>query len=173
MCVIIYEQHVGPDFPWNCFSLVVEYERPGQSPWATICRERSISHLCFNTDISDTGHPTPYIFCSCCCTLKCGVFNWMCVFSLKEMEEDGWRLEDKVPYVLFVTEGLLHSSLLLQTLETEYIITFIWSDYIMPSQEEIHKNTCVLNWIPAVRQNAFWAILPKCRIYYFSDNKIT
>lgn len=50
------------------------------------------------------------------------------------MEEDGWRLEDKVPYVLFVTEGLLHSSLLLQTLETEYIITFIWSDYIMPSQ---------------------------------------
>lgn len=50
------------------------------------------------------------------------------------MEEDGWCLEDNVPYVLFVTEGLLHSSLLLQTLETGYIITFIWSDCIMPIQ---------------------------------------
>lgn len=58
VCVVAVEQHVGPDFPWNCFSLVVEYERPGHSPWAAICKERSLAHLCFNTDITGSGQRT-------------------------------------------------------------------------------------------------------------------
>ncbi|XP_078105996.1 protein shortage in chiasmata 1 ortholog [Sander vitreus] len=96
VCVVVYEQHVGPDFPWSCFSLVVEYDHPGQSPWATVCRERSISHLAFNTILSDT-----------------------------EKGKASWCLEDNVPYVLSVTEGLLNCPLLLQTLESGFNITVL------------------------------------------------
>ncbi|XP_027133830.1 protein shortage in chiasmata 1 ortholog isoform X2 [Larimichthys crocea] len=96
VCVVVCEQHVGPDFPWNSFSLVVEYDHPGQSPWATVCRERSISHLTFDTIISDT-----------------------------ERETVSWCLEDNVPYVLFVTEGLLKYPRLVQTLESGYNITLL------------------------------------------------
>ncbi|XP_051807077.1 protein shortage in chiasmata 1 ortholog [Acanthochromis polyacanthus] len=96
VCVVVYEQHIGPDFPWNCFSLVVEYDRPGQSPWATVCRERSIGHLAFNTCISDTDN-----------------------------EKAPWCLEDSVPYVLFVTEGLMNCPMLLQALESGFNITVL------------------------------------------------
>ncbi|XP_068189791.1 protein shortage in chiasmata 1 ortholog [Antennarius striatus] len=96
VCVVVCEQHVGPDFPWSCFSLVVEYDHPGQSPWTTVCREKRISHLCFNTVISDT---------------------------VKEMVSSCW--EDRVPYVLIVTEGLLNYPLLLQTLESGLNITVL------------------------------------------------
>ncbi|XP_068577022.1 protein shortage in chiasmata 1 ortholog [Cebidichthys violaceus] len=93
VCVVVCERHVGPDFPWSCFSLLVEYDHPGQSPWATVCRERSIRHLAFNTLVSDT--------------------------------EAVWFLENDVPYVLFVTEGLLNCPLLLQTLESGFDITVL------------------------------------------------
>ncbi|KAM9360190.1 protein shortage in chiasmata 1 ortholog [Symphorus nematophorus] len=95
VCVVVYEQHVGPDFPWRCFSLVVEYDHPGHSPWATVCRERGISYLTFNTIISNTEEKTL------------------------------WCLEDNVPYVLFVTEGLLNCPLLLQTLESGFNATVL------------------------------------------------
>lgn len=94
VCVVVYEQDIGPDFPWTCFSLVMEYDHPGQSPWSAICRERSISHLTFNTSVSDA-------------------------------ENISWCLEDNVPYVLFVTEGLINCPLLLQTLESEFNVTVL------------------------------------------------
>ncbi|KAI9513783.1 hypothetical protein NQZ68_039447 [Dissostichus eleginoides] len=97
VCVVVHEQHVGADFPWSCFSLVVEYDHPGQSPWATVCRERGISHLSFNTIISDS----------------------------EEDSKGWWCLEDNVPNVLFVTEGLLNCPLLLQTLESGCNITVL------------------------------------------------
>ncbi|XP_056233081.1 protein shortage in chiasmata 1 ortholog isoform X2 [Seriola aureovittata] len=96
VCVVVYEQHIGPDFPWNSFRLVVEYDHPGQSPWSTVCGERGIGHLTFNTSISDT-----------------------------EEEKASWCLEDNVPHVLFVTEGLLNCPLLLQTLESGFNITVL------------------------------------------------
>ncbi|XP_026200054.1 protein shortage in chiasmata 1 ortholog isoform X3 [Anabas testudineus] len=95
VCTLVYEQHIGPDFPWSCFSLVVEYDHPGQSPWASLCRERSISHLTFSTVLQDTE------------------------------EKSSWCLEDNVPYVLFVTEGLLNCPLLLQTLESGLNVTVL------------------------------------------------
>ncbi|XP_026176904.1 protein shortage in chiasmata 1 ortholog [Mastacembelus armatus] len=95
VCVVVYEQHIGPDFPWTCFSLVVEYDHPGQSPWSRVCRERSISHLTFSTILHNTE------------------------------EKALWCLEDNVPYVLFATEGLLNSPLLLQTLESGFNITVL------------------------------------------------
>ncbi|XP_055367768.1 protein shortage in chiasmata 1 ortholog isoform X2 [Betta splendens] len=90
VCAVVYEQHIGPDFPWSCFSLVVEYDHPGHSPWSIVCRERSISHLSFSTVLQD-----PEV-------------------------KPSWRLEDNVPYVLVVTDGLLNRPLLLQTLESGY-----------------------------------------------------
>lgn len=42
----------------------------------------------------------------------------MLVFFPKETEKASWCLEDNVPYVLLVTEGLLNCPLLLQTLES-------------------------------------------------------
>ncbi|XP_034025485.1 protein shortage in chiasmata 1 ortholog-like [Thalassophryne amazonica] len=69
MCVVVYDQHIGADFPWQSFSLVVEYDHPGQSPWVTVCRERSISHLTFHTVLQHTekdsclGDNVPYILC--------------------------------------------------------------------------------------------------------------
>ncbi|CAK6959730.1 protein shortage in chiasmata 1 ortholog [Scomber scombrus] len=95
VCALVYEKHIGPDFPWNSFSLVVEYDHPGQSPWAAICRERSISHLTFNTILHD------------------------------EKKKASWCLEDNVPYVLVVTEGLLNCPVLLQTLESVFNITVL------------------------------------------------
>ncbi|XP_053277060.1 protein shortage in chiasmata 1 ortholog [Pleuronectes platessa] len=95
-CVVVYEQHIGPDFPWNSFCLVVEFDHPGQSPWSTVCRERSISHLSFNTSISDS-----------------------------EKGKDPWCLEDNVPYVVLVTEEFLNRPLLLKTLESEFNITVL------------------------------------------------
>ncbi|XP_056889972.1 protein shortage in chiasmata 1 ortholog isoform X2 [Takifugu flavidus] len=96
VCAVACEQHIGPDFPWNRFSLVVEYDRPGQSPWAAICKEKGISHFTFNTVLSDS-----------------------------EEEKILWCLEDNVPYVLFVTEGLLSCPHLLQTLESGFNITVV------------------------------------------------
>ncbi|XP_068603645.1 protein shortage in chiasmata 1 ortholog, partial [Brachionichthys hirsutus] len=96
VCVVACEQHVGPDFPWSCFSLMVEYDHPGQSPWTSVCREGGIRHLRFNAVVSGTG------------------------------KEKGCRcLEETVPYVLIVTEGLLNSPLLLQTLESGFNITVL------------------------------------------------
>lgn len=43
-------------------------------------------------------------------------------FTPEEKETVSWCLEDSVPYVLFVTEGLLNCSLLLQTLESGYVL---------------------------------------------------
>ncbi|XP_061836348.1 protein shortage in chiasmata 1 ortholog isoform X1 [Nerophis lumbriciformis] len=55
VCVMVYQQHLGPDFPWNLFSLVVEYDHPGPSPWATICKERKVEHLIFDTVLPESA----------------------------------------------------------------------------------------------------------------------
>ncbi|XP_071402352.1 protein shortage in chiasmata 1 ortholog [Centroberyx affinis] len=96
VCVVVCGQHIGADFPWQCFSLVVEYDHSGQSPWAAVCTERSISHLTFHT-----------------------------VLPNAESDTASWCLEDNVPYVLFVTEGLLNCPLLLQMLESTFNITVL------------------------------------------------
>ncbi|XP_029999100.1 protein shortage in chiasmata 1 ortholog [Sphaeramia orbicularis] len=105
VCVVVYEQHIGPDFPWHCFSVVVEYNHPGQSPWAAVCRERKISHVTFNTTLPDN-----------------------------EMEKTSWSLKDNVPYVLFVTEGLFNCPLLLQTLESMFNVTVLERSHSMSLQ---------------------------------------
>lgn len=54
-CMLVYEQHLGPDFPWDIFTLVVEYNHPGPSPWATVCKERRVQHVTFDTVLPGEG----------------------------------------------------------------------------------------------------------------------
>ncbi|XP_048860107.1 protein shortage in chiasmata 1 ortholog isoform X2 [Brienomyrus brachyistius] len=50
-CTVVSSSHIGPSFPWDCLSLVVEYNSSESSAWATVCREMGISHMTFQTII--------------------------------------------------------------------------------------------------------------------------
>ncbi|XP_055080229.1 protein shortage in chiasmata 1 ortholog [Periophthalmus magnuspinnatus] len=95
-CALVCEKNIGPDFPWQCFSRLVEYDRPGPSPWAAVCRERGLTHVSFNT-----------------------------MYYMSDLELSLRRLEDSVSHVLFVTEGLLNLPALLQTLESTFNVTVL------------------------------------------------
>ncbi|XP_057700683.1 protein shortage in chiasmata 1 ortholog isoform X4 [Corythoichthys intestinalis] len=101
-CVLVYEQHLGPDFPWDLFSLVVEYDCPGLTPWATVCKDRRVKHLTFDTVLPD-----------------------------RDEEES---LENKVAYMVFVTDSLLNNPPLLQTLESSFNITLLERRHCMSLQ---------------------------------------
>ncbi|KAM4579444.1 protein shortage in chiasmata 1 ortholog [Fundulus diaphanus] len=105
-CVLAFERHIGADFPWSCFSLLVEFDRPGQSPWSTVCSERSVGHFSFTTSLSDA-----------------------------DSEKVCWRLEENVPFVLLVTEGLLNSPLLLQTLESGFGVSVLERSHSLTLQK--------------------------------------
>lgn len=79
VCAVVCEQHIGPDFPWNRFSLVVEYDRPGQSPWAAICKEKGISHFTFNTVLSDSGYLQ--LYCHCKRHPHTAIIQWLMRFG--------------------------------------------------------------------------------------------
>uniref|UniRef100_A0A673WVG6 Protein shortage in chiasmata 1 ortholog n=1 Tax=Salmo trutta TaxID=8032 RepID=A0A673WVG6_SALTR len=96
-CVVVCSQHMGADFPWDCFSLVVEYSNTEHSPWAAVCTERNITHITFQTRIPNSSVSDP----------------------------ESWSLEQSVPFVLFVTEGLLSCPLLLQILESTCNMTVL------------------------------------------------
>uniref|UniRef100_A0A096MFR2 Shortage in chiasmata 1 n=1 Tax=Poecilia formosa TaxID=48698 RepID=A0A096MFR2_POEFO len=110
-CVLVFEQNIGPDFPWSCFSVLVEFDHPGPSRWSQICSDRSISRLSFITSLTDS------------------------VSSLKDAEKICWRLEDNVPFVLLVTEGLLNYPLLLQTLESSFGVTVMERSHSLTLQK--------------------------------------
>ncbi|KAF7663478.1 hypothetical protein LDENG_00210560 [Lucifuga dentata] len=123
VCVVVCDQHIGADFPWHHFSLVVEYEGRGQSPWSSVCRERNISHISFHTVLPNAGQQ-PDTTCYSAASDVHVFYECVCVF-LKEVEKALWCLEDDVSYVLFVTDGLLNCQLLLQTLESVFNITVL------------------------------------------------
>ncbi|XP_060092515.1 protein shortage in chiasmata 1 ortholog [Heteronotia binoei] len=104
-CVIVYDQHIGPDFPWNNFSLVVEYNYSKNSCWINLCKNLNISYITFITAIPETA----------------GI-------ALEDVSPDDFGhilLEVQIPYVFMTTEGLLNTPELLQLLESKYNITFI------------------------------------------------
>ncbi|KAJ8006029.1 hypothetical protein DPEC_G00124010 [Dallia pectoralis] len=94
-CLVVCSQHLGSDFPWIWFSLVVEYDHTEHAPWASVCAERNIPHIIFQTMIPNSS------------------------------ESDSWPLERSVPFVLFVTESLLNCPQLLQILESTYNVTVL------------------------------------------------
>ncbi|XP_077568888.1 uncharacterized protein LOC144194018 isoform X2 [Stigmatopora nigra] len=103
--VLVYEQHLGPDFPWNLFSLVVEYDCLTPSLWAATCKNRRVPHLTFDTVLPNRASTD---------------------------EEEG--LEDKVAYLVLVTDTLLNNPALLQTLESSYNITLLERSHCMSLQ---------------------------------------
>uniref|UniRef100_A0A1A8MBW4 A kinase (PRKA) anchor protein (Gravin) 12b n=2 Tax=Nothobranchius pienaari TaxID=704102 RepID=A0A1A8MBW4_9TELE len=60
-----------------------------------VCSEKSISHLTFTTSVPE------------------------------DVDNTSWCLEDNLPFVLIVTEGLLNHPLLLQTLESDFCVTVL------------------------------------------------
>ncbi|KAJ8285467.1 hypothetical protein GJAV_G00027130 [Gymnothorax javanicus] len=98
-CAVVCGQHIGPDFPWQCFSLAVEFDPLTPSSWAAVCRERGISHMSMQTMVP-----------SC--------------------EEDPTDAQNQlIPFSLLITESVLNSHMLLQTLESTYNMTVLERDY--------------------------------------------
>ncbi|KAJ6669461.1 hypothetical protein lerEdw1_000009 [Lerista edwardsae] len=102
-CVIVHNQHIGPDFPWTQFSLVVDYNHSGNSFWIDVCRKLNVSYITFVTALPETVGIE-----------KVSPDNFDCAL-----------LEVQIPYVFLTSEGLLSTPEILQLLESKYNITFI------------------------------------------------
>uniref|UniRef100_A0A8C6XHH1 Shortage in chiasmata 1 n=1 Tax=Naja naja TaxID=35670 RepID=A0A8C6XHH1_NAJNA len=100
-CIIVHNQHIGSDFPWTNFSLVIEYNYNENSCWIDLCKKMNISYLIFQT--------TPQ--------------NQLKLFLPDNLEYDLLRLS--IPYVFLTSEGLLNTPEILQLLESKYNITLI------------------------------------------------
>ncbi|XP_034630810.1 protein shortage in chiasmata 1 ortholog [Trachemys scripta elegans] len=98
-CVIVHNQHIGADFPWTLFSLVVEYDYTENSCWNELCKNLNITYITFKTTLPET--------------LVVGE-NFGC-----------FPLEVQIPYVFLTSEGLLNAPEILQLLESKYNITFV------------------------------------------------
>ncbi|XP_053157014.1 protein shortage in chiasmata 1 ortholog isoform X2 [Hemicordylus capensis] len=102
-CVIVHNQHIGPDFPWTHFSLVVEYNYSENSCWFDICKSLNISYITFVTALPETVEIE-----------EVSPGNFGCVL-----------LGVQIPYIFLTSEGLLNMPEILQLLESKYNITFI------------------------------------------------
>eukprot|EP00076_Gallus_gallus_P035350 XP_025000888.1 uncharacterized protein C9orf84 homolog [Gallus gallus] len=98
-CVIIQNQNIGADFPWQHFSLVIEYDYSENSCWKRQCENLNITYMAFKTILPETVQMGNH-----------------CGSSL---------LEVQIPYVFLTTEGLLNMPDFLQLLESHYSITFV------------------------------------------------
>ncbi|XP_054843589.1 protein shortage in chiasmata 1 ortholog [Eublepharis macularius] len=102
-CLIVYDQSIGPDFPWTRFSLVVEYNYSKNSCWINLCKNMDISYITFVTVLPET-------------------------VGIEEVSPDDFGhilLEVQIPYVFLTSEGLLNTPDILWLLESKYDITFI------------------------------------------------
>ncbi|KAM9642251.1 LOW QUALITY PROTEIN: protein shortage in chiasmata 1 ortholog [Trichechus inunguis] len=102
-CVVVHNQYIGADFPWNSFSFVVEYNYAENSCWTKHCEKLNIPYMAFKTILPDT-------------VLKRS--SLLDRFS-------GFLLEIQIPYVFFASEGLLNTPEILQLLESNYNITLV------------------------------------------------
>lgn len=48
-------QHIGPDFPWQSFSVVFELHCVGHSPFGSVCSERNIDFISFSTAVPESS----------------------------------------------------------------------------------------------------------------------
>ncbi|XP_070598536.1 protein shortage in chiasmata 1 ortholog isoform X2 [Erythrolamprus reginae] len=102
-CIIIHNQHIGPDFPWTNFSLVIEYNYNENSCWIDLCKKMNISYLIFQTAPPEAIETEE--------------------FFPDNLGYDLLRLS--IPYVFLTSEGLLNTPEILQLLESKYNITLI------------------------------------------------
>ncbi|KAJ7335384.1 hypothetical protein JRQ81_013325, partial [Phrynocephalus forsythii] len=99
-CMVVHNQHIGPDFPWTYFSLVVEYNYSDSSYWIDLCKKMKISFIVFKTAVPEAVEISPDNF-------------------------GDVLLKVQIPYVFLTSEGLLNIPEILQLLESEYNITCI------------------------------------------------
>ncbi|XP_041089868.1 protein shortage in chiasmata 1 ortholog isoform X2 [Polyodon spathula] len=109
-CVVACSKHIHAAFPWQHFSLVVEYDYMEHCGWTQLCMNNNISHMAFKTTIpktisSNTSQQAP---CE---------------------NESNLLLELLIPFVFLTTEGLLNNPELLQTLESRCNITVLVRNY--------------------------------------------
>ncbi|XP_069779148.1 protein shortage in chiasmata 1 ortholog [Narcine bancroftii] len=102
-CLVVYNHHIGADFPWIQFSLVVEYDYMDISNWADLCKQQNVNHIILQTTVPKSS----------------GAGNMLAIqseFSLMEL---------RIPYTFLMSEGLLNSPNMLQILESRYNITLL------------------------------------------------
>ncbi|XP_050965415.1 protein shortage in chiasmata 1 ortholog [Labeo rohita] len=92
-CVVVCSHHIGPDFPWQSFSVVFELYSGGHSPFGSVCSERNVNFISFSTAVPESN------------------------FS---EESTAASYLDTIPFVLLVTDGLLKCLKMQRTLETTY-----------------------------------------------------
>uniref|UniRef100_A0A9J8B2D7 Protein shortage in chiasmata 1 ortholog n=1 Tax=Cyprinus carpio carpio TaxID=630221 RepID=A0A9J8B2D7_CYPCA len=92
-CLVVCSQHVGPDFPWQSFSMVFELQPVGHSPFGSVCSERKVNFISFSTAVPESNFSEESISAS---------------------------YLDTIPFVLLVTDGLLRRLKMQRTLETMY-----------------------------------------------------
>ncbi|XP_069043456.1 protein shortage in chiasmata 1 ortholog isoform X2 [Lepisosteus oculatus] len=111
-CVVACSQHIHADFPWQQFSLVVEYDYMDHSGWTALCREKNISHMALKIQIPSTVSTN----------------------AVSQNGSSSLLLDLGVPVVLLTTEGLSDSPELLQTLESRYNITVVERSFVQSLQ---------------------------------------
>ncbi|XP_043096568.1 protein shortage in chiasmata 1 ortholog [Puntigrus tetrazona] len=92
LCLVVCSQHVGPDFPWQRFSMVFELHSVGPSPFGSVCSERNINFISFFTAVPESNFP----------------------------QESTASYLHTVPFVLLITDSLLQRLKMQRTLETMY-----------------------------------------------------
>ncbi|XP_026528051.1 protein shortage in chiasmata 1 ortholog [Notechis scutatus] len=102
-CIIVHNQHIGSDFPWINFSLVIEYNYNENSCWIDLCKKMNISYLIFQTTPPEPIETEEFL--------------------PDNLGYDLLRLS--IPYVFLTSEGLLNTPEILQLLESKYNITLI------------------------------------------------
>ncbi|XP_025064762.1 uncharacterized protein C9orf84 [Alligator sinensis] len=102
-CAIVNYQHIGADFPWTHFSLVVEFDYTENSCWNKLCKNLNIPYITFKTTLPET----------------------VVMKNVSGNHFGSFLLETQIPYVFFTSEGLLNSPEILQLLESKYNITFV------------------------------------------------
>nr|XP_023658996.1 uncharacterized protein C9orf84 homolog isoform X2 [Paramormyrops kingsleyae] len=108
-CVVISSSHIGPCFPWDCLSLVVEYDSSESSAWASLCRETAISHMTFRT-----------------------------IIPVVDPTQADRAVELDIAFVLLAAGSLFRSEDLLQTLQSTYGMTLLERS-IQPSPQMLGR----------------------------------
>ncbi|XP_055488420.1 protein shortage in chiasmata 1 ortholog [Leucoraja erinacea] len=102
-CLVVYSHHVGTDFPWVQFSLVVEYDYLENSSWGELCKQQNVNHIIFQTLVSKDPEAG-------------NIFAIHSKFPLMELQ---------IPYTFLMSDGLLNFPSMLQILESRYSITLL------------------------------------------------
>ncbi|XP_018425451.1 PREDICTED: uncharacterized protein C9orf84 homolog [Nanorana parkeri] len=99
--IIVNNKHIGSDFPWVHFSLVIEYDCT--DVWLKLCQDLNVPHVSFISQFPDPS-----------------IIGKDIIMLFKEL-----LLHIQIPYVFLSSEGLTNNPEILHLLESRYNMTFI------------------------------------------------